>query len=174
MQEEGTRQILKLSDHIYHIPEIRGRKNKSDNGTDEYYNNGDPDDSNDEITLNPGHDEDTRNPTDIKLNYQMQALESLQYQAGLAVTGAWKGSNTLKIYDELGWESLHHRRYFRRITQIFKIMNGQTPQYLVDPVPVPRRHLFGRHPTNDLYEFIQLSDPKISKLFLPRLSHLLE
>ena len=31
-------------------------------------------------------------------------------------------------------------------------MNGQTPQYLVDPVPVPRRHLFGRHPTNDLYE----------------------
>ena len=32
-------------------------------------------------------------------------------------------------------------------------MNGLTPQYLVDPVPVPRRHLFGRRPTNDLYEF---------------------
>ena len=148
-----ARSHLDYCDHIYHIPEIRGRENKSDNGTDEYYNNGDPDDSNDEITFNPGHGEDTHNPTDIKLNYQMQALESLQYQAGLAVTGAWKGSSTLKIYDELGWESLDHRRHFRRITQIFKIMNGQTPQYLVDPVPVPRRHLFGRHPTNDLYEF---------------------
>ena len=32
-------------------------------------------------------------------------------------------------------------------------MNGLTPQYLVDPVPVPCRHLFGRHATNDLYEF---------------------
>ena len=32
-------------------------------------------------------------------------------------------------------------------------MNGLTPQYLLDPVPVPRRHLFGRHATNDLYEF---------------------
>ena len=32
-------------------------------------------------------------------------------------------------------------------------MNGLTPQYLLDPIPVPRRHLFGRHATNDLYEF---------------------
>ena len=83
----------------------------------------------------------------------MQALESLQYQAALAVTGAWKGSSTRKIYKELGWESLHHRRWFRRMTQFFKIMNGLTPQYLLDPIPVPRRHLFGRFATNDLYEF---------------------
>ena len=32
-------------------------------------------------------------------------------------------------------------------------MNGLTPQYLVDPIPVPRRHLFGRYVSNDLYEF---------------------
>ena len=83
----------------------------------------------------------------------MRTIESLQYQAALAVTGAWKGTNTSKIYEELGWESLHHRRWYRRATQFFKILNGLTPQYLVDPIPVPRRHLFGRHPTNDLYEF---------------------
>ena len=87
----------------------------------------------------------------------MLALESLQYQAALAVTGAWKGSSTRKIYKELGWESLHHRRWFRRMTQFYKIMNGLTPQYLLDPIPVPRRHLFGRFATNDLYEFTCLN-----------------
>ena len=39
------------------------------------------------------------------------------------------------------------------MTQFYKIMNGLTPQYLLDPIPVPRRHLFGRFATNDLYEF---------------------
>ena len=82
----------------------------------------------------------------------MRTLESIQYQAALAVTGAWKGTSTVKIYMELGWESLHHRRYFRRITQFYKIMNGLTPKYLLDPIPMPRRHLFGRHITNDLYK----------------------
>ena len=56
-----------------------------------------------------------------------------------------------KIYKELGWESLHHRRCLRRSTQFFRIMKGFTPQYLVDPIPMPRRHLFGTHITNDLY-----------------------
>ena len=32
-------------------------------------------------------------------------------------------------------------------------MNGLTPQYLFDPIPMPRRHLFGRYATNALYEF---------------------
>ena len=93
-------------------------------------------------------------------------LESIQYQAALAVTCAWKGTSTIKIYLELGWKSLHHRRYFRRITQFYKIMHGITPKYLLDPIPMPRRHLFGRHITNDLYKF-HLEKKKISSLFLP-------
>ena len=130
-----VRSHLDFCDFIYHIPELRERTNSEDEANE-------IDDPDTNIYLNG-----------IKLSYQMRALESLQYQAGLAITGAWKGSSTKKIYDELGWETLHHRRYFRRITQFYKIMNGLTPQYLVDPVPVPRRHLFGRHTTNDLYEF---------------------
>ena len=46
----------------------------------------------------------------------MNTLESIQYQAALGVTGAWKGTNRDKIYEELGWESLHNRRYFRPVT----------------------------------------------------------
>ena len=87
------------------------------------------------------------------LNYQMQALESTQYQAALPVSGAWKGSSRLNIYNELGWESLDQRHTFRRLTQFYKIMTGLTPEYLRIPVPSLREHLFGDHFTNVLNTF---------------------
>ena len=37
----------------------------------------------------------------ISLKYSMQFIESTQYQVALAVSGAWKGSNTSKLYEEL-------------------------------------------------------------------------
>ena len=60
----------------------------------------------------------------------MSILECTQYQAALAVSGAWKGTNRYKIYEELGWESLDQRRFFRRLTQFYKIINNLTPEYL--------------------------------------------
>ena len=39
----------------------------------------------------------------LTLNYQMNALGRTQYQAALADSGAWKGTNRNK---ELGWETL--------------------------------------------------------------------
>ena len=44
----------------------------------------------------------------VSLNYNMNMLEKTQYQAALAITGTWKGTNTDKLYEELRWESLHH------------------------------------------------------------------
>ena len=44
----------------------------------------------------------------------MNTLESIQYHAALAITGTLKGTNLSKIYEELGWESLTERRWFRR------------------------------------------------------------
>ena len=110
-------------DFIYHIPELESK----------------------ERTLESGR------MTDIRLNYQMEKLESLQTQAGLAVTGAWKGTNRDKLNEELGWEPLHLRRWFRRLTVFYKIMHGLTPQYLVDPVPPLRRHLYGTSIRNELH-----------------------
>ena len=86
----------------------------------------------------------------LTLNYQMNALERTQYQAALAVSGAWKGTNRDKIYEELGWETLDQRRMFRRLTQFYKIMNGLTPEYLKYPIPSRRGHLFGHRSTNVL------------------------
>ena len=70
----------------------------------------------------------------LTLNYQMNILEKTQYQAALAISGAWKGTNTDKIYEELGWESLDQRRFFRRLTMFYKIINNLTPDYLRKPI----------------------------------------
>ena len=44
---------------------------------------------------------------DTMLNTHMEKLESVQYSAALAVTGAWQGTSHEKLYNELGWESLN-------------------------------------------------------------------
>ena len=64
----------------------------------------------------------------------MNLLESVQYQAGLVVSGCWQGTSTTKLYNELGWESLAERRKFHRLTQYFKILNNMTPSYLSEYV----------------------------------------
>ena len=71
----------------------------------------------------------------LTLNYKMNTLESTQYQAALAITGAWKGTNLDKIYEQLGWESLNERRVSRRLAMFFKIMHNLTPNYLKEPLP---------------------------------------
>ena len=60
----------------------------------------------------------------------MEKVEGIQYQAALAITGAWQGSSRSKLYDELGWETLSDRRKFRRALQIHKIINNNTISYL--------------------------------------------
>ena len=42
---------------------------------------------------------------EVILHRLMERLESVQYSAGLAITGAWKVTSRDKIYEELGWES---------------------------------------------------------------------
>ena len=65
----------------------------------------------------------------------MEKLESVQYSAALAVTGTWRGSSREKLYAELGWESLNSRRWSRRLTSFYKIIDSLTPLYTRDPIP---------------------------------------
>ena len=71
----------------------------------------------------------------ITLNCQMERVEQIQYQAALAVTGAWQGTDRIKLYEELGWETLSDRRMLRRILQLHKIVDGKTPAYLRQSLP---------------------------------------
>ena len=69
----------------------------------------------------------------------MEKLERVQYQAALAVTGAWQGSNCSKLNEELGWENLSDRRMCKRIFQIQKITSNKTAFYLKDKLPPNHR-----------------------------------
>ena len=75
----------------------------------------------------------------ISLSNLMEKLESVQYSAARAVTGTWKGTSREKLYIELGWESLSSRRWSRRLTLFYKIMNNLTPLYIKEPIPQPHQ-----------------------------------
>ena len=62
-------------------------------------------------------------------------LESTQYSTALAVSGAWRGTNTDKLYEELGWEILYYRRWYRRLCHFYNLRNDQRPLYLFSEVP---------------------------------------
>ena len=88
---------------------------------------------------------------DISLS---RKLESIQYEAALAVSGAWKGTNTDRLLEELGWETLGNRRWYRRLCLFYKIVNNQAPEYLREYVPDENRNHYQPHHTNVFrYEF---------------------
>ena len=49
------------------------------------------------------------------IGYFQKKLESIQYNATLAITGATRGTSREKIYSELGLESLQDRRWYRKL-----------------------------------------------------------
>ena len=103
----------------------------------------------------------------VSLNHLMEQIEKIQYQAALAVTGAWQGSNRSQIYEEVGWESLSDRRMSRRILQIYKIINVMTPSYLKDKLPPNKRpYLFSADISNTLRE-IRCRSSRFMNSFFP-------
>ena len=88
----------------------------------------------------------------VTLNSLMEKVERTQYQAALAITGTWQGSNRSKLYEELGWESLTDHRWCRRILQFHKIKNNMTPFYLREKLPRNRRPLYGFNNSNTFHE----------------------
>ena len=64
-----------------------------------------------------------------------EKIESVQYKAALAITGAIQGTSREKIYHELGLESLKSRRWYKRLTSMFKIMRNEAPDYLINLIP---------------------------------------
>ena len=62
-------------------------------------------------------------------------LESIQYNAALAITGCIRGTSRDKIYAEIGIESLADRRYCRKLCFFYKIVKGHAPLYLTTFLP---------------------------------------
>ena len=62
-------------------------------------------------------------------------MESIQYNAGLAITGAIRGTSREKIYQELVLESLQLRRWYRKLCLFYKVFKNEHPKYLLHLIP---------------------------------------
>ena len=65
-----------------------------------------------------------------------QKMETIQYNAALAITGAIRGSSREKLYQELGLETLQQRRWYRKLCCFYKILKSQSPKYLYSIIPI--------------------------------------
>ena len=63
-------------------------------------------------------------------------MESIQYNACLAITGAIRGTPREKIYQELGLESLQLRCWYRKLCLFYKFFKNEHPKYLFHLIPV--------------------------------------
>ena len=63
-------------------------------------------------------------------------IKSVQYNAALAITGAIRGSSREKLYQELGFESLRDRRWYRKLCFYYKIRHNDCPLYLTEYIPI--------------------------------------
>ena len=95
----------------------------------------------------------------------MEKAERIQYQAALAITGAWQGPSRLELYEELGWESLSERRWCRRILQIHKTVSNTTLSYLKDKLSRYRRPLYSQN--NNTFHEIRCRSSRYMNSFFP-------
>ena len=100
------------------------------------------------------------------LNPLMEEIEKVQYQAGLAITGAWQKSNRNTLYENLGWESLSDRRLTRRVLKLFKIKTNLTPSYLSEKLP-PLREVMRRNGNQQIYRDIHCRTLRYKNSFFP-------
>ena len=84
-------------------------------------------------------------------------IETVQYNAVLAITGAIQGTSQIKLYNELGLESLEFRRWFRRLCLLYKIKKNCLPEYLFNMIP-QSNHLYNTWSIDNVTTFYCRTD----------------
>ena len=77
-----------------------------------------------------------------------QKLESLQYNACLGITGTIRGSSREKLCEELGFESLQQRRWYRKLCSFYKIFKNESPRYLFNIILIRNSSYITRNHAN--------------------------
>ena len=62
-------------------------------------------------------------------------LESIQYNATIAITGTIRGTSLEKLFQELGLETLKTRHWFGKLHLFHKIFHSKSPNYLFNLIP---------------------------------------
>ena len=90
---------------------------------------------------------DTNHDQEYNASFQ-QKVESIQYNAAVAITGAIRGTYKEKLFEELGLESLQHSRWYRKLCCFYKILKDQSPKYLFNIIPKLNRPYPTRNANN--------------------------
>ena len=69
-------------------------------------------------------------------------MEKIQIQAARIVTGAIQSTSVQRLYQETKWQTLKARREQHCLCLFYKIVNGLTPSFLSDIVPVQPQHRY--------------------------------
>ena len=67
----------------------------------------------------------------------------------LAITGAIRGTYKERLYEKLSLESLQHRRWYRKLCYLYKIVVNKSPNYLFKIVPAGNT-IYNTRNTNDI------------------------
>ena len=89
-------------------------------------------------------------------------LESIQYNASLAITGAIQLTSKEKLYQELGLESLSLRRWDRKLGMFYKIYKNKSPHYFFKLI-TEKTHAYATRNVDNI--------PMIQKLFISFYNH---
>ena len=95
-------------------------------------------------------------------------LESHQYNMTLTIIWATEGTSKKKLYQELGWESLCSRRWFRKLCLFLQIYWNKEPPYFFKIMPNNSQLRFNSNAYNLLN--INAEANLFSSFFLPSLS----
>ena len=74
-----------------------------------------------------------------------QKIDSIQYNAALAITGAIRGTSREKLYPELGFESLVSRRWYLKLCCFYEVFKTQSLRYLFKVIPIAKRAYITRN-----------------------------
>ena len=75
-------------------------------------------------------------------------VDSLQYNACLATTGAIRGLSKEKLYQELGFESLQQRRWYGKLYSFYKAFKKESLRYLLNLIPIKKPSCITRSQAN--------------------------
>ena len=86
----------------------------------------------------------------IKMTVFVKRIESVQYNAALAITGTIEDTSILpELYKELGLETLKSRRWLRKLCCFYKITNNESTPYLAELIP-SESHLYNTWNTRNI------------------------
>ena len=86
-----------------------------------------------------------------------QKIDSIQYNAALAIKGAIRRTSKETLYDKLGLETLEKGRWCRKLCCFFKILRYKYPKYLFNIIPTSVSTYNTRNTNNNLLFKVKLN-----------------